>query len=100
VVRSREVASKLFEELATRYRERPGGYTRVLKLRTRVGDAAPISLVELVDREGPAAKPAEPPKGKAPRKRAAKAEPEAKPRKGRAAAAKAAPAKRGKAKTG
>jgi large subunit ribosomal protein L17 len=61
VVRSREVAAKLFEELAERYRERPGGYTRVLKLRTRVGDAAPLSMIELVDRSGapaPAAAPA------------------------------------------
>jgi large subunit ribosomal protein L17 len=51
VVQSRDVTSKLFSTLADRYRERPGGYTRVLKLRTRVGDAAPISMVELVDRE-------------------------------------------------
>lgn len=53
VVRSQEVAAKLFDELAPRYRERPGGYTRVLKTRRRVGDAAPMSLVELVDREAP-----------------------------------------------
>jgi len=51
VVQSRDVTSKLFSTLADRYRERPGGYTRVLKLRTRVGDAAPLSMVELVDRE-------------------------------------------------
>jgi len=51
VVQSRDVTSKLFSTLAERYRERPGGYTRVLKLRTRVGDAAPVSMVELVDRE-------------------------------------------------
>jgi large subunit ribosomal protein L17 len=50
VVRSREVTAKLFDELAPRFRERPGGYTRVLKVRTRVGDAAPLSLIELVDR--------------------------------------------------
>lgn len=56
VVKSAEVTSKLFSTLADRYRERPGGYTRVLKLRTRVGDAAPISMIELVDREV-AAKP-------------------------------------------
>src|SRR3990172_12582811 len=55
VVRSGEVATKLFDELATRYRELPGGYTRVLKVRTRVGDAAPLSLVELVDRAQPSA---------------------------------------------
>jgi len=51
VLRSRDVAGKVFGELATRYRERPGGYTRVLKLRHRVGDAAPVSIVELVDRD-------------------------------------------------
>jgi large subunit ribosomal protein L17 len=51
VVKSADVTSKLFSTLAERYRERPGGYTRVLKLRTRVGDAAPISMIELVDRE-------------------------------------------------
>ena len=50
VVRSREVAAKLFEELAERYSTRPCCYTRVLKLRTRVGDAAPVSMIELVDR--------------------------------------------------
>ncbi len=49
VVRSREVTAKVFGELAERYRERPGGYTRVLKLRQRTGDAAPMSIVELVD---------------------------------------------------
>lgn len=53
VVKSADVTRKLFSELAERYRSRPGGYTRVLKLRTRVGDAAPISLVELVDRPAP-----------------------------------------------
>ncbi len=49
VVRSREVTAKVFGELAERYRERPGGYTRVLKVRCRTGDAAPMSIVELVD---------------------------------------------------
>jgi large subunit ribosomal protein L17 len=51
VIRSKDVASKVFTNLAERYRERPGGYTRVIKLRTRVGDAAPMSIVELVDSE-------------------------------------------------
>ena len=49
VIRSRDVTAKVFDDLAERYRERPGGYTRVLKLRNRIGDAAPLSLVELID---------------------------------------------------
>ncbi len=49
VIRSKPVATKVFDELADRYRDRAGGYTRVLKLRQRTGDAAPLSLVELVD---------------------------------------------------
>ena len=48
VIRHRKVAEKVFDELAERYRDRPGGYTRVLKVRNRVGDAAPMSIVELV----------------------------------------------------
>ena len=50
-IRSRDVTAKLFDSLADRYRDRPGGYTRVLKLGHRHGDAAPISIIELVDRE-------------------------------------------------
>lgn len=49
VVRDKAVAAKLFSELAERFRERPGGYTRVIKVRTRVGDAALMSIVELVE---------------------------------------------------
>jgi|SRR5579871_27720 len=48
----RPVVKKLFDELAPRYAARPGGYTRVIKLGVRPGDAAPLSLVELVDRPG------------------------------------------------
>ncbi len=49
VVRSKEVTAKLFDDLAERFRERPGGYTRVMKLGHRVGDAAPLSIIELVE---------------------------------------------------
>ena len=50
VIRSKAVTAKLFDELADRYRDRPGGYTRVIKVGRRVGDAAPVSIIELVDR--------------------------------------------------
>jgi large subunit ribosomal protein L17 len=74
VIRSRAVAAKVFDDLAERYRERPGGYTRVLKLRTRPGDAADLSLVELVEGVAPAPAPVEKGGRKAAKKRARKAE--------------------------
>lgn len=49
-LRSRENVTKLFEVLGPRYKARPGGYTRILKMGFRVGDNAPMALVELVDR--------------------------------------------------
>ena len=49
IVRSKQVTAKLFGDLAERFRDRPGGYTRVIKIGNRVGDAAPISIIELVD---------------------------------------------------
>ena len=52
VVQSATVVQKLFGELAGRYGSRPGGYTRVVRLGTRPGDAAEMAVVELVDRGG------------------------------------------------
>jgi len=49
VIRSKQVTAKLFDELAERFRDRPGGYTRVIKVGNRVGDAAPVSIIELVE---------------------------------------------------
>lgn len=49
-VRSRAVVKKLFDEIAPRFRERPGGYTRITKLGVRRGDAAPLSMIELTER--------------------------------------------------
>lgn len=49
-LRDREAVTKLFAQLGPRYKARPGGYTRILKMGFRVGDNAPMALVELVDR--------------------------------------------------
>jgi large subunit ribosomal protein L17 len=52
-LRSRDNVTKLFGELGPRYKARPGGYTRILKMGFRVGDNAPMAFVELVDRPEP-----------------------------------------------
>ncbi|MEY4698680.1 MAG: ribosomal protein, partial [Pseudomonadota bacterium] len=49
-LRDREMVTKLFTELGPRYATRPGGYLRILKFGFRVGDNAPMALVELLDR--------------------------------------------------
>jgi len=72
VIRSRKVAAKVFDDLAERFRDREGGYTRVVKSRYRVGDAAAMSVVELV--EGTVAPAPEKSKKKKAKAKAAKAE--------------------------
>ena len=49
-LRDRESVTKLFDVLGPRFKARPGGYTRILKMGFRVGDNAPMALVELVER--------------------------------------------------
>jgi len=52
-VRSRTIVKKVFDELAPRYRDRPGGYTRIMKIGFRHGDNAPVVIMELVDHPVP-----------------------------------------------
>ena len=85
-LRDAEVVEKLFADLGPRFKARPGGYTRILRMNPRPGDSAPMALMQLVD--GPAAAaPAEESGKKRTRRRAkaktegeASAEGEAKPR--------------------
>ncbi len=55
VLRDGQAVQKLFGDIQARFATRPGGYTRILKLGTRIGDAAPISIIELVERRVPEA---------------------------------------------
>jgi len=50
-IRSKAVVSKLFSDVATRFKDRPGGYTRIVKTRRRIGDAAEMVAIELVSRQ-------------------------------------------------
>jgi large subunit ribosomal protein L17 len=56
-LRDKEAVGKLFSDLGPRFKDRPGGYLRILKTGPRPGDAAPMAIVQLVD--GPAGEEAE-----------------------------------------
>jgi len=104
IVRGREVQAKLFGELAERFASRTGGYTRVLRTRRRIGDAAEMSIVSLLE---PAAAPAkargekaEKPEKGARKKAAGKKAPAKKAEKGEKAAKKKTAGKKTAAKKG
>jgi large subunit ribosomal protein L17 len=86
-LRDREMVDKLFADLGPRFRARPGGYTRILRMTPRPGDSAPMALMQLVD--GPSAQ----------RAQAAATDASKKPRRGKRAPEKNATAKKSTAKT-
>ena len=50
-IRSKEAVAKLFNDLGPRFKERPGGYLRILKCGYRAGDKAPMAIIQLVDKK-------------------------------------------------
>jgi large subunit ribosomal protein L17 len=85
-LRDAEVVVKLFEDLGPRFKARPGGYTRILRMDPRPGDAAPMALMQLLDQPAPAVEEAKPAAAEVTEKKAA-------PKK-KAAAKKASPKKK------
>jgi large subunit ribosomal protein L17 len=100
-LRDREIVGKLFDDIGVRFKDRPGGYLRVLKTGYRTGDAAPMAIVQLVERKSVTAEAAEKPAKKkstakkaAPKKTEAKADTEKKEAKAAEKAAKKKTAKK------
>ena len=63
-VRDQAALAKLFDAIAPRFKTRPGGYTRIVHIQNRVGDNAPMAILELVEKSKTEEKPAEPEKKK------------------------------------
>jgi large subunit ribosomal protein L17 len=76
-LRDDEVVRKLFEDIGPRFKARAGGYTRILRMESRPGDAAPMALMQLVEEVAPAAEPEKKPAKRARKKVAKKTAPEA-----------------------
>lgn len=87
-IQKRDVVTKLFDTIAPRSANRDGGYTRVIKTRVRLGDSAPMAIIELVDKEGQTPPP---PKPKREKKKAAAPAPAAEVPKAETATAVAEP---------
>src|ERR1700747_3445820 len=77
-LRDAQVVEKLFADLGPRFKQRPGGYTRILRMQPRPGDSAPMGLMQLV--EGPVPVAAEQPPEEKKTTRRAKAKAQAKPK--------------------
>jgi large subunit ribosomal protein L17 len=96
-LRDAEVVEKLFADLGPRFKARPGGYTRILRMVPRPGDSAPMALMQLV--EGPVAAAAEQPPAEEGKKASRRAKAKADEKTSAKAEAKAAPKKKAKPAT-